>query len=234
MGTVESYLSSGMRQRILVAVFAIFVAANLYNALTKGGDFTVFLESGRRVASAAPLYADSRVAEGVVGPPFQGVLFVPFAWLADRSEVASRVAWYGLNLVLLVAGVLWWQRALAGAGATGTILQRLASPEVLLALLAVAHPLQANFQHQNLNVVLLALSGLGASAAMAGRARTCGIALGAATALKAFPALLLVHLLLPRRWRALAWAMGAAAVLTLLPVLWYGVDAGLRLPWEWP
>ena len=51
--------------------------------------------------------------------------------------------------------------------------------------------------------------------------------------MKAFPALLVVYLIARRRWTAAGWALGTMAVLTALPVVWYGVDAGLGLPWEW-
>jgi hypothetical protein len=229
-------LTPGARVTTLGLVLALFVGSNLYNALTKGGDFTVFLESGRRLLHAESLYAGSRVAEGVVGPPFQAVGFVPFAWLARHSETASRLAWYALNLVALLASVLWWQRALerpADVEPQKAWWQRATGSDVLLALVAVAHPLQANFQHQNLNLILLALLGAAALAAREGDDRATGVFIGAATATKAFPGLLLVYLLCKGRWRALTWGVGTAAALTTVPVFWYGLDGWLSMLRDW-
>jgi alpha-1,2-mannosyltransferase len=229
-------LTPGARRSLLIVLLALFVGTNLFNALTKGGDFTVFLESGRRVLHAEPLYAGSRVAEGVVGPPFQGVVFVPFAWLAQRSDPATRVAWYVLNLLALLAAILWWQDALAaphGAPTPAHWWHRATANHVLLALLAVAHPLQANFQHQNLNVVLLAALGAGAAAGRRGHDRAMGLLIGTAAAIKAFPGLLLVYLLVKRRWSALAWGTGTAVTLTAVPALWYGLEGWTGMLGDW-
>ena len=159
--------SPGVRRLLFGCAAAAFVVAGLYNAILKGGDFTVFLESGRRALHGESLYSDSRVAEGVVGPPFQAVFFIPFAWLGQFSEIASRLVRSGVNLLVLVAAVAWWSRALApqaeagmpNGGATAWWWQRVWTADVLIALLAVSHPLLANFQHQNLNVILLAAAG---------------------------------------------------------------------------
>jgi hypothetical protein len=227
------------RSGFLIAALALFVGVNLFNALTKGGDFTVFLESGRRMLHAEPLYEDSRVAEGVIGPPFQAVFFAPFAWIAESSEVASRVAWYAVNLLALLAAVLWWQRALAPStreqpeALAASWRERVTSPQVLLALLAVSHSLQANFQHQNLSVLLLAAVGAAAAASRAGQDRATGALVGFATAMKAFPGLLLIYLLVRGRGRALAWGVATTVALTAAPVLWYGPRGWTAMLQDW-
>jgi hypothetical protein len=227
------------RTRALLVLATFFVVGNLWNALTKGGDFTVFLESGRRLLDVEPLYAGSRVAEGVIGPPFQAVVFIPFAWLARASEPASRIAWYALNLVLLVLAILWWVRAAgtteaaAPPAATSAAWQIATGTDVLLTLLAVAHPLQANFQHQNLNVVLLAATGAAALASRRGKDGVAGFLVGAATAVKAFPGLLLAYFLVRGRYRAVAWGAVTATALTALPALWYGPDGWQTMMRDW-
>jgi hypothetical protein len=216
---------SAVRRSLLLLLAAAFVAVNLVNALYKGGDYAVFLEAGRRLISAEPLYAGSRVAEGIVGPPFQALFFTPFAALANASPEVSRVAWYVFNLCALVAAVSWWGKALDDPAKPiphEPWWMRLQRPAVLLALLAVSSPLHTNFQHQNLNVVLLAATGGAARALREGRDSAAGALVGFAAALKAFPALLLAYLALRRRWRALAWGAATALGLTALPILRYG------------
>jgi alpha-1,2-mannosyltransferase len=92
----------------------------------------------------------------------------------------------------------------------------------LLALLATAMPVQTNFEHRNVNTVLLLLIVAGAVDLDAGRERRAGAWFGLAAALKAFPALLLVYLALRRSWRALGAGVAVAVGATLLPLVPYG------------
>ena len=65
---------------------------------------------------------------------------------------------------------------------------------VVLSLLAVVLPLQTNFEHQNLNVVLLALAGGASLAASRRRDLLAGGLVGLAAALKVFPVLAIGYL----------------------------------------
>ena len=209
---------------------AVWVALNGINALNKGGDFSVYLDAGTRFLQGRPLYEASGIAAGLVGPPFQPVLFVPFALIATFGVEIARLAWHLFNVLCLGAGLYAWHAALAptrpaeSAGSASTF---------VWPLLAVFYPLQTNFEHQNINAVLLALAGLGALREAQGRARAAGFWLGAAAALKAFPVLLLCVLAVRRCWRTLAWATATAVGLTLLPVLRYGLDGYSELVHDW-
>jgi alpha-1,2-mannosyltransferase len=213
----------------LGAAAATFTIVNAFNALHKGGDFTVYLDAGRRLLSGSPLYEGSGIAGGVIGPPFQAALVAPFAALALVSIDAARLAWYALNLACLAAGVYWWHAALERhypSHAPGPA-------AVVWPLLAVAYPLQTNFEHQNINCVLLALTGLAARREAQDRGAEAGWWLGTAAALKAFPLLLFGVAAVRSRWRMLAWAAASAVGLTLLPVLRYGADGYARLLTDW-
>src|SRR5690606_19884678 len=131
------------------------------NALNKGGDFLVFLEGGRLFLDGRPLYADSVVGGGFIGPPFQAVLFAPFALLPFDGTVVPRLAWYATNLVALAAGIACWTAALAPCLGmeSWTGWHAIRWRRVLVPVLAVLFPLQTNFEHLNLNAVLLALTG---------------------------------------------------------------------------
>ena len=210
---------------LLAGLVSAFIVVNGINALRKGGDFTVFLDAGERFVAGIPLYSGSGVAAGVVGPPFQGVFFAPFALLARLDAGLARLAWYFVNLAALAWALMAWTSAL-GPIAGSRIRWHDWRPEpygpVVLSLLAVSFPLQTNFEHQNMNLVLLALTGAAASALARDRDGTAGLLIGLASALKAFPGLLLVYLLLRRRWRAVAAGVFAACALTLLPAFQYG------------
>jgi len=99
---------------------------------------------------------------------------------------------------------------------------------VATGLVAVAVPLHRNFEDLNLNAVLLAL--LVAAAYQLGRGREgrAGACIGAATALKVFPAVWLLYLAYRRRWRAFAIGIAVAAGLSLAPLLRYWRPGGFR------
>jgi hypothetical protein len=220
------------RTAALVPLAALaFCAAAVVNALRKGGDFQWFVEAGRRTLAGLPLYAGSSAGYGVIGPPFQGVFFVPFAALDAWSPVAARLAWCAASLVFLYWGIRCWALALTPSATKVSF----GSRAVVLPLLALVFPLLTNFEHQNLNPLLLFL--LGAAALTAARSRRgeawCGALVAVAAALKAFPALLVVHLAYRRSWRGAASAVAAGLALTLLPMAWCGPAAYLDQITTW-
>lgn len=209
--------------RLLIVLAVVFAILNTINAINKGGDAEVFFEGGRRFLHAEPLYRGSSAAGGFIGPPFQAVFFAPFAAVAEVSPVAAKLLWHALNLVCLGLGV-WlslasWTVARARLG----LAPRPWLPMLFAPLVAVLLPLQTNFEHQNMNVLLLALIAAATWQLTSGSARVAGILIGTATALKAFPALLIVYLVVRREWTAALTAVVAAALLTAaLPIAVYG------------
>jgi alpha-1,2-mannosyltransferase len=213
---------------------AALVCANGVNAIVKGGDFSVYLDAGQRFIDGTPLYSDSGVGAGVIGPPFQAAAFVPFAILAHANVTVARLAWYGLNLLLLACGVVWWVGALApilGVALSGRGIP-LAPTRLILPLVAILFPLQTNFEHQNLNVVLLAVTGASARALTVGRDQLSGALIGLAVALKAFPALLVLILFWRRLYRATLIAIGTSVILTTAAIARYGTG-GIDVIRDW-
>jgi alpha-1,2-mannosyltransferase len=219
---VLRYLALG-----LVAVFALI---NLGNALHKGGDFDVFLEGANRLLAGRPLYEGSSPGQGVIGPPGQSVFFVPFALLDRVSGPSTRVLWYAINLTALFAGAWLWVRTIAGPPGNGRNDLR---PMFWASLAAVALPAQTNFEHQNMNALLLLLTGAGAFKLVHGRAWTAGAWLGLAAGLKVFPALLVVYLAWRRQWRPAVVATTVGLGLTFLPALWLGAADSWGMFREW-
>ena len=209
--------------RALAFIAVVLFAVNLVNAIHKGGDADVYLDAADRLVRGAPLYANSGSTVGFVGPPVQALIFLPLLPFAAVDPVVARLAWYAINIALLWYGVTRWTAALMrehrlrwidppGALTPG-------ARDVVWALAAVAFPLQTQFEHQNLNLVLLALSGWAASAFRHGRIGAAGVPLGLAAALKVYPGLVLAWLVLVRSWRALGTAVLTTISVSLLPVL---------------
>ncbi len=206
----------------LAVAGALFCAANFVNALHKGGDFEVFVESGRRLLARTPLYAESGAGFGVVGPPFQAVFFAPFALVSSLSMTLSRITWYALGLAALLVGVALWSVALAEREPSSHRWSEVCSSAVLVPLLAVLLPVQTNFEHQNMNPLLLACLGVAAYCFRTERDAAAGAAVGTATALKAFPGLLILYFAYRRAWGALTAAVVTAAALSVAPAVSYG------------
>ena len=205
-----------------------FATVSLGNALHKGGDFDVFVDAGQRVIDGRPLYVETTPSNGVIGPPFQGVFFAPSGWLARISPVLAKVTWCLLNLAALAAGCWLWRLAYADQIPDWSV----ASTPMALAIVTIVLPAQTNFEHQNMNPLLLALSGAGAYALTRSRPIAGGVWFGVAAALKVFPGVVLVYLLARREWRAAVAGVATAGVLTLLPAVRYG-GAAFHLVGDW-
>jgi alpha-1,2-mannosyltransferase len=214
----------------LAALLAVlFVALNIVNALNKGGDADVFFEGGRRFLHGEALYEGSSAAAGFIGPPFQAVFFAPFALVASIHPGAAKLLWHLLNSLCLVAGVwltahTWWRvRGQLGLADAPWF------PALFAPLVAILLPLQTNFEHQNMNALLLALLSGATWHLTLGSKRTAGVLIGAATALKAFPLLFILYLGARREWRAAAAAIATAIALTIIPLFVYGPSAYVDL-----
>jgi alpha-1,2-mannosyltransferase len=218
-----------MWARVFTFVAVVFAIVTTVNAVNKGGDATVFFEGGRRFLNAEPLYAGSSAADGFIGPPFQAIFFSPFAAIASTSPIVARLLWHALNLASLVFAIgltaKWWNAARQGAGLAPQTWLALAGPPLIATLL----PLLTNFEHQNVNAVLLALLTGAMWQLSRGATLTAGLMIGVATALKAFPALVIVYLVVRRYWMAATVATLTAAVLNLAALPMYGTSGFIDL-----
>jgi alpha-1,2-mannosyltransferase len=223
-------LTTGRWRAIALVLAAIFVAINTLHVLNpnKGGDADVFFDGGRRLLHGLPLYEGSSAAAGFIGPPFQAVFFAPFAALDAVNRQLARLVWYAVNLVCLAAGVRWTLQAWMATRKSLGLSCSAWLPGLFAPLAAVLMPLQTNFEHQNMNAVLLGLLTAAMSYLTSGSAILAGVLVGVATALKAFPALLIVYLAIRRHWRACVAALVTTIVLTLVPAVVYGPSGSIE------
>jgi alpha-1,2-mannosyltransferase len=229
MSATPSAVPAPRWTRAAVGVALVFAALNAVNAINKGGDAAVFFEGGRRLLHVESLYEGSSAAQGFIGPPFQAVFFAPFAALAAISPIAARLLWHVAGIACLVAGVVFTARTWSAARVELGLPNLAGANAVLVPLLAVLLPIQTNFEHQNMNPLLLALVTASTWLLVRGSDARAGGLLGVAIAIKVFPALLLIVLAMRRQWRAAAAAVVTALVLTLLPLPIYGADGFANL-----
>jgi alpha-1,2-mannosyltransferase len=142
-------------------------------------------------------------------PPF---LTLPrWLMLVAPEFLAFRMVWFGLNgLALLVAFVLV-ARSLGSAVGTRALLL---SPLVMAAIPTITFMQKGNVQGAMIAMAMIAMM-------LFERRRWAGggALLAFATVSKLFPGLFVVYLLAQRRWRAVFWTAGFAALLGLVTLV---------------
>jgi hypothetical protein len=146
-------------------------------------------------------------------PPTTAAILLP---LAGLSYVDARTIWTLLNVVLLVAVLIWMARE-----------ARLSTPWALeLASLAlVFEPVTANLRQGQAYVLLLYLTVVVWHAYRANREGMAGVALGLMLVFKTAGILLPLLLLWRRRWLAFAATCGTMLVVVLVSLLTMGQAA---------
>jgi len=201
--------------RTLLLLGALYAVVVVLISARKGNSLEPHLQLANQLLDGTALY-DHPPNYGTWWPPGALALIAPFALVARASVPLAKATFAVFGVVCLGWALA---RAPRGEGRRWTV--------ILLALAAVAKPVQTDFETLNLNVVLLALVIATWRDLEARRDARAGVWLGVATALKIFPALLIVYAALRGRWRAAAWGAGLALALTVLPLVPRGGE-GIR------
>jgi alpha-1,2-mannosyltransferase len=158
-------------------------------------------------------------------PPF--LVFPRAALLVTDDFLAIRAGWFVLQALGLVVVGAWLARWVGGRDGQFALL--------LLPLLLASLPTMLGLQFGQFHVATLVLSVAAMICFEERRPAVGGALLAVATVSKLFPAFLLVFLLGRRRWREVAWTLGACVVFSIvgLAVLgWSPFEAflGYQLP----
>jgi len=204
----------------LIGIGLLYAAVVIPIGIHKGGDFTQELTQSERLLRGIPLYVENP-RSGIWWPPFTALGLLPFALVARWSLALAKAGWAELNVFSL-----GWSVARARAWTTGWT-------PVVLALAAVGKPLQSNYEHLNLTPILLALIVATAADLEARHDGRAGWWIGLATAIKGFPALLLLYLAFRGRWRACGTGLAVAAGLTLGAMLPLGPVGAVGAVRDW-
>lgn len=207
-------------QRTLLLASVLGVAGAIALGIQQGGDFTQELRQSERLLRGLPLYP-ANPPKGIWWPPFTALGLIPFALLARSSLAVAQACWATLNVACLA-----WSVERAGAWTTGWT-------PVVLALAAIVTPVLSNFAYLNLTPIILALIVAAIRDLERGHDARAGAWLGLASALKVFPALLLLYLAYRRRWRGAGTGIVVAGVLTVGAMLSYGPVGAVDAVRDW-
>ncbi len=147
-------------------------------------------------------------------PPFLFVV-APLAPL-DGDFTAQRALWFGINGLLLAAGLWILARWIDGPKAHRVLL--------LAPIFFASLPVLATLQVGNFQVAVVVLSVLAMVAFHSGRGATGGALLAFTILSKISPGVLGVVLLAQRRWRGAAWSAGFGLIFLALSALTLGVN----------
>jgi len=205
-------------RRTLLAVIVLYAVVTVPLAVHKGEDIASEFAQSDLLLRGAPVYLVPQ-NQGVWWPPFALAAIAPFALVARLSLPLAKACWAVCSILCLA-----WSVDRTGRWAPGRA--------VALALLAVALPIQYNFQHLNINAPLLALAVAAAEDWERNETRA-GLWVALATALKVFPGLLILLFAFRRKWRAFAVSAAGAVLLTGAAMLPYGVTGAVRAVGRW-
>ncbi|WJK44145.1 glycosyltransferase 87 family protein [Solwaraspora sp. WMMA2056] len=177
-------------------------------------DLKIYLNAMRWWAEGNPLYdyVQPDVVQGELYftyPPFTALLLRPFAALSD---VDTATVFTVGSLLAVVVTTVWLVTPIARRrGLPRWWLAGLAVPLVVL-----IEPTRETIFLGQINMLLVVLILADLLFAVPQRSRWAGVGIGLATAIKLFPGIFIVYLLVTRRWRAALVSCVAAAGATLL------------------
>ena len=209
----------------VLMVFFVYLAALyrgtpwLSDPTTVGSDVSNYYAAGQRLNDGHDLY---RLQPGDLPVPVQPPYYT--APLVSPPPVA--VGWRPLALLPRdVAIKAWWAVAILAAVATTVWFTGLGSLVVTLAVLALSTELAITALSANINAFLLAgFAGIWL-ARRSGKPAVVGSLTAIAVAVKILPILLVLWLLVGRRWTELAWFAGVGAVIGIVSLLGAGIGA---------
>jgi alpha-1,2-mannosyltransferase len=177
-------------------------------------DLRIYVSAMRWWADGHPLY-DYAQPDRVQGqlyftyPPFTAILMRPLAGIPVGVTIAMLTA----ITVLATVVTTWW---LVAPVADRHGWPRWYAVGLAVPLVFAIEPSRETITFGQINMVLVLLVLADLLLGVPRNFRLAGVGIGLATALKLFPGIFIVYLLVARRWRAAALASGVAAGASLL------------------
>jgi alpha-1,2-mannosyltransferase len=202
-----------------------------------GYDFSAYWTAGRHLLDGRPIYDAAQLAGSYPGqgeflflnPPALAALVTPLSAAFPTDFYPAYAIWVGLGLAVFAGATFWLARRVTRTGLLPAALSPVVLTGAMLALPAVSGELvNGNVDFFLAGLLVVAWWGI-ARADVAGE-RWAGIALGVATLVKVFPALVVLWLLVRGRYRAVGWAIAAAAALALASLPLTGIEPWLQYP----
>ena len=212
--TIARVRPAFVAQAVLVGVTVVVYAMVLSQGVLHHQDLGAYLNAARDVVQGRPLYApflhhpfpDATLRPAYIYPPSFALLIAPLGLLAEGAAAAIWIALQQAALAVAIVVVVRWLRP-----------TRWAVVALLVATLSF-YPLWVDAVQAQANLLVLLLVTVGVVGILKDRP-AFGLAIGVAAALKLTPIILVIWLLLDRRFRAAAFVLAGLTILTLAGAL---------------
>jgi hypothetical protein len=201
-----------------LAVAAYLVGFLISAAYRSQSDFTIYRNAGLAAAAGRPIYSLLDWSPFQYAPIY-AVIFIPFGWLSPRW---AQLLWFAVSMAAaLPALIVGTYRLLLGPGTT------LRANMIVLPLILIVRFLHPNFDHGQINLVLIAMIVWGLSLTCESKPALGGLLLAASMLIKPLALPAIAYLLFRRRFSVIIAMIAFYLVLLCLPSLFLGLRPAL-------
>ena len=220
---------NGFTVFVALAVLLTFTL-NMINGRFQLGDFRVYYTAATHLFSGGQVYLVS--FDGGSGfykySPATLFFFLPYTFL--NFKVAEIIHFF------ILGTAYWYTFILIRNLVTGYLVTNAVKHATLLLSLSFGCILihcARELYLGNINIILLMLCCLAIQSLLAGKDRPGGILLGIVILVKPYLLILLIPLVLRKKWRAMAWLCSTAAFGLIIPFIFPGPSAAIGLYGDW-
>ncbi|MFC1975346.1 glycosyltransferase 87 family protein, partial [Chloroflexota bacterium] len=199
-------------------------------------DMQIYVSSGNDAMQLNDLYQNSIPAKKNTWPPFFSFFIIPLSLTANYfGKYIAKELWYLLNYVWLIWTIKIWTFILIKENPKFISDSQLdfTSPNIFLPVLFIIPAIMINFLHLQINTLILFLLTLGFYYYQKDKAFLAGTMIGLAASIKAFPGLFLIYFLIRKQWKIAGWIFMMGGLFTVVPALFYGIEAYIELMRRW-
>jgi alpha-1,2-mannosyltransferase len=202
--TRRATLAAGLAALTVALLWWSAAFHDFFDSAVYSGAVRYWFGDGRMVYD----FLEEGTRYGFTYPPFSGLVMVPMAYLPFPAIVTVA----GVATVVTTAVVTWWLIAPMVRRAGWHPRYALV---VAACLALIFEPVRETFGFGQVNTLLLTMVAVDLLFGLPHGRRWAGIGIGLATAIKLTPGVFILYLLVTRRWRAAATAIGTATAATL-------------------
>ena len=193
-----------------MAVAAYVIGFAVSAAYRTQSDFTIYRNAGLAAAAGKPIY-DFRDWSPFQYAPIYAVIFIPFGWISRRP---AQLMWFAISMAAaLPAMIVGTYRMLLGPDFEWR------SEMIAVPLLMIARFLHPNFDHGQINIVVVAMIVWGLAFAYESKPAQAGFLLAASLLIKPLALPAVAYLVFQRRFAVVLSMLAFYVALLCLPAL---------------